>query len=83
MGGCLWNWRNGNRRFMVSPWRTITGAEPDAIKVASPVLNGEDEETGRRALRLVLTQLPRFRFQQRLRRSVRLLKAPRYAKAGL
>jgi hypothetical protein len=56
MGGHLWNWRNGNRRFMVPPWRMITGAEPDAIKVASPVLNGEDEETGRKALRLVLTQ---------------------------
>ena len=44
---------------MVTPWRRIKGAEPDAIKVASPVLNGEDEETGRKALRLVLTQLPR------------------------
>ena len=30
---------------MVSPWRTIKGAEPDAVKVASPVLNGGDEET--------------------------------------
>ena len=37
-------------------WRTITGAEPGAVKAASPVLNGEDEETGRKALRLVLTQ---------------------------
>ncbi len=45
------------------PWRMITGAEPDAIKVASPVLNGEDEETGRKALRLVLTQLPRSGFR--------------------
>ena len=26
------------------------------MKVARPVLNGEDEETGRKALRLVLTQ---------------------------
>jgi insertion element IS1 protein InsB len=26
------------------------------VKAASPVLNGEDEETGRKALRLVLTQ---------------------------
>ncbi len=41
---------------MVIPWRMITGAEPDAIKVASPVLNGEDEETDRKELRLVLTQ---------------------------
>jgi len=56
---------------MVSPWRTITDAELDAIKVASPVLNGEDEETGRRALRLVLTQLPRCGFRQRLTPSVR------------
>src|SRR4029450_12474522 len=45
---------------MVIPWRTITGAEPGAVKAASPVLNGEDEETGRKALRLVLTQLPRI-----------------------
>jgi hypothetical protein len=44
----------------------ITGAEPDAIKVARPVLNGEDEETGRKALHLVLTQLPRFSFRARL-----------------
>ena len=44
------------------PWRTITGAEPDAIKVASPVLNGEREETGE-GPRLALTQLPRFRFR--------------------
>lgn len=54
-----------------APWRMITGAEPDAIKVACPVLNGEDEETGRKALRLVLTQLPRSRFQARLIPSVR------------
>ena len=32
------------------------GAEPDAFKGASPVLNGGDEETGRKALRLVPTQ---------------------------
>ena len=37
-------------------WRTTSGAEPGAVKAASPVLNGEDEETGRKALRLVLTQ---------------------------
>jgi hypothetical protein len=71
MGGHLWNWRNGNRRFMVPPWSMITGAEPDAIKVARPVLNGEDEETGRKALHLVLTQLPRSRFQPRLSAGVR------------
>jgi hypothetical protein len=34
-----------------------SGAAPDAVKAARPVLNGEDEETGRKALRLVLTQL--------------------------
>ena len=40
-----------------SMWRRTSGAAPDAVKVARPVLNGEDEETGRKALRLVLTQL--------------------------
>jgi hypothetical protein len=39
-GGHPWNWRNGHRRFMVTPWRTITGAEPGAVKAARPVLNG-------------------------------------------
>ena len=48
---------------MVSPWRLTKGVEPCAMKVASTVLNGEDEETDRKALRLVLTQL---RFQPRL-----------------
>ena len=38
------------------PWRRTSGAAPDAVKAARPVLNGEDEETGRKALRLVLTQ---------------------------
>jgi insertion element IS1 protein InsB len=33
-----------------------SGAAPDAVKVARPVLNGEDKETGRKVLRLVLTQ---------------------------
>jgi insertion element IS1 protein InsB len=32
------------------------GAAPDAVKAARPVFNGEDKETGRKALRLVLTQ---------------------------
>jgi len=41
---------------MVSPWRLTKGVEPCAMKVASTVLNGEDEETDRKALRLVLTQ---------------------------
>jgi hypothetical protein len=37
-----------------TPWRRITGAEPGAVKAASPVLNGGDEETCRtqRALSL-------------------------------
>ena len=38
-------------------WRMTSGAEPGAVKAASPVLNGEDEETDRKVLRLVLTQL--------------------------
>jgi hypothetical protein len=33
-----------------------SGVAPDAVKAARPVLNGEDEETGRQVLRLVLTQ---------------------------
>ena len=33
-----------------------SGAAPDAVKAARPVLNGEDGETGRQVLRLVLTQ---------------------------
>jgi hypothetical protein len=32
------------------------GVEPCEVKASSTVLNGEDEETGRKALRLVLTQ---------------------------
>jgi hypothetical protein len=38
-------------------WRRTSGVAPDAVKAARPVLNGEDEETGRKVLRLVLTQL--------------------------
>ena len=49
-------------------WRTTSGAEPGAVQAARPVLNGEDEETGRKALRLVLTQL-----QRRLKPGVRRL----------
>ena len=52
---------------MVSPWRLTKGVEPCAMKVASTVLNGEDEETDRKALRLVLTQPGHWR---RLKRSV-------------
>jgi hypothetical protein len=56
-----------------TPWRPITGAEPDAIKVASPVLNGEREETGE-GPRLALTQLPRCRCQRQVSFGVRHLK---------
>ena len=35
----------------------IEGVEPDAMKVASPVLNGGDEETGLVRPRLVATKL--------------------------
>ena len=41
------------------------------MKVVRAVLNGEDEETGRKALRLVLTQLPRSRCKPRLTPGVR------------
>ncbi len=37
----------------------IEGVKPGAVKAASPVLNGEVEETDHRALRLDLTQLHR------------------------
>ena len=40
-------------------WRTIKGAEPDAVKAARPVLNGGDEETCSNATRLAPTQLQR------------------------
>ena len=55
---------------MGAPWRLTKGAEPDAVKAASPVLNGGDEETCGNATRLVPTQ-PRF--QPRLTPGVRLL----------
>jgi hypothetical protein len=38
-------------------WRRTSGAAPDAVKVARPVLNGGDEETGLSRPRLVATQL--------------------------
>jgi len=52
-----WSKGNGKGRFKGNTWRTIEGAEPCEVKASSTVLNGEDEETGRKALRLVLTQL--------------------------
>ena len=42
---------------MVFPWRSTKGVKPDALKGASPVLNGGDEETGLCRPRLVATQL--------------------------
>src|SRR5215831_1709946 len=39
------------------PWRPTKGAAPCAVKVACTVLNGGDEETCRKATRLVPTQL--------------------------
>jgi hypothetical protein len=39
------------------PWRLIKGVKPDALKGASPVLNGGDEETSLSRPRLVATQL--------------------------
>jgi insertion element IS1 protein InsB len=39
-----------------STWRRTSGAAPDAVKVACPVLNGGDEETGLCRPRLVATQ---------------------------
>jgi len=56
-GERLWSWRNGHRRFMVSPWRLTTGVKPDALKGASPVFNGSDAETGLCRPHLVATQL--------------------------
>src|SRR6266705_3928747 len=38
------------------PWRTTKGVAPCAVKVARTVLNGGDEETYRKATRLVPTQ---------------------------
>ena len=37
-------------------WRRTSGAAPDAVKVARPVLNGGNEETGLCRPRLVATQ---------------------------
>ena len=51
--------------------RPTEGAEPDAVKVARPVLNGGREETCGNATRLAPTQLPRCGFQQQVSASVR------------
>ena len=47
------------------PWRTTKGAAPCAVKVARTVLNGEREETYRKATRLALTQLESVKLCQR------------------
>src|SRR2546422_3481296 len=39
-----------------SPWRRTSGAAPDAVKVARPVLNGGREETCHKVTRLAPTQ---------------------------
>jgi hypothetical protein len=60
--------RHGNSGFMVAPWRGTKGVEPCAVQAARTVLNGGDEDTYRKATRLVPTQL-----QQRLKPGVRQL----------
>jgi hypothetical protein len=47
----------GTLRGAVWPWSRTEGVKPDALKGASPVLNGGDEETGLVRPRLVATQL--------------------------
>ena len=44
------------KQMLHHSWRMTSGVAPDAVKAARPVLNGEDEETDREVLRLVLTQ---------------------------
>ena len=53
--------RHGHSGFMGAPWRSTTGAEPEAVKAARPVLNGGDEETYSNATRLVPTQRGHWR----------------------
>ena len=60
--------RNASRTLL-GEW--IGGVEPDALQGASPVLNGEREETGE-GPHLALTQLPRSGHSQQLKPSVRL-----------
>jgi hypothetical protein len=40
-----------------STWRRTSGAAPEAVKAARPVLNGGREETCRKVTRLAPTQL--------------------------
>src|SRR5215471_9218273 len=50
--------------------RRIAGAKPGAVKAASPVLNGGDEETGLDRPRLVATQLIDIRMHIALQRAI-------------
>src|SRR5207244_4173474 len=61
--------RNGHRCCMAAPWRWTKGAAPCAVQAARTVLNGGDEETYRKATRLVPTQPG---YSPRLRPSVGL-----------
>ena len=54
--GVLRKWE-GTLRGTQGSRRRIAGAKPGAVKAASPVLNGGDEETGLVRPRLVATQL--------------------------
>ena len=58
-GKALWMLRQweGTLRGARGSRRRIEGAKPGAVKAASPVLNGGDEETGLDRPRLVATQL--------------------------
>ena len=58
-GEVLWMPPTWKQMLHGLPWRSPKGAEPDAVKAASPVLNGGDEETYPQATRLVPTQLQR------------------------
>ena len=58
-GNALWRLRKweGTLRGASGSRRKIAGVKPGAVKAASPVLNGGDEETGLCRPRLVATQL--------------------------
>src|SRR6266478_3232741 len=55
-GECTVELEKWERTLHGYPWRTTKGAAPCAVKVACTVLNGGDEETYRKATRLVPTQ---------------------------
>src|SRR6266853_2572064 len=64
-GNALWRLRKweGTLRGASGSRRKIAGVKPGAVKAASPVLNGGDEETGLCRPRLVATQLECALFQ--------------------